>query len=148
MSGNSISIQLAFATAQDIEVRLSGYSSTIGGVAYSARYDVNLATSSLVDDMSFSQSIINSGITPIPEEFDTWKYAGDVSSIYCSDALTSEGINKTYGIDNISQDDVAGVRVNAPLKLSADGNIYSREFIFAARIKSVLDLAKLSIIDT
>lgn len=140
VSGNSMSVELTINDS--IDVVISGYSASMGGVSYEVKYDVDI-DSQEIDPKSQFVHLDQSEMKQI--DFSSERYYGDVSYAQCSENVPGTDVECRLQVEALTEQDKSTLVVNAPE--IAEGLSYSREFIIAANIKSAYETLDLKIVD-
>lgn len=140
VSGNSMSVSLMIADS--IDVVISGYSASMGGVSYGVKYNVDI-NSQEIDPKSQFEDLAQSEMKQI--DFSSERYYGDASYAQCSKNVPGAYVECHLQVEALTEQDKSTIVVNAPE--IASGLSYLREFTIASNIKSVYDELDLKIVD-
>ena len=140
VSGNSMSVSLVISDS--IDVVISGYSASMGGVSYGVKYNVDI-NSQEIDPKSQFEDLAQSEMKQI--DFSSERYYGDASYAQCSENVPGTYVECHLQVEALTEQDKSTIVVNAPE--IAGGLSYLREFIIASNIKSAYDELDLKIVD-
>lgn len=130
-TSNSLSICLSVNGYSNTTLSLSGCSYGIGGITYSAKYDVGVADKKLNEELSKEEFVVSSDYSEITYSH---PYYSSDDTRYVKDSEVTDEPPATVNCDVSQSGEPPTLEVELPLV--EDGLQYSREFIVAANIAS------------